>query len=543
MRYLLPLCLILSGATGPGGFVDATAASGIDFQFEASKTPVKYLIESMGGGVAFLDVDGDGQLDIFFTNGAALRPGMTAQDAAVKANAKFWNRLYRNNGKGEFVDITEKAGLRGEGYSQGVAVGDCDNDGRSDLAVTALGGAQVHRNRGNAEFEKIDLKAAGWLTSAGFFDYDRDGVLDLFVARYLDWDFGKNKRCGGQGEALQAYCHPNEFAPISHLLYRGLGGCRFEDASAKSGISKHPGKGLGVAFQDVDADGFPDVLVANDSFPQQIFRNKGDGSFEEVALELGAAYDEDGKVFAGMGIDAADYDNDGLPDFFVNALANQGYGLYRNRKALFEYVSTAAGVTSASKMHSGWGTKFLDFDNDGWKDLFVAQGHVMDNIELTQPGTQYREAPLLLCNAEGQFRDVSSPMGLRTKLAARGAAFGDYNNDGAIDVVIAANGGGPKLLRNNTSGRNWILIDAVGSKSNRDALGAGLRIVTPSGKRQFGYVSTSGSYLSAHDKRVHFGLGEESSIQLLEIQWPSGLKQSWKNIAANRIFRVEEGKP
>ncbi len=549
MRYLLPLCLIASGAAGPSGFSNVSSMAGIDFQFEASKTSAKYLIESMGGGVAFLDADNDGRLDLFFTNGAALRPGMSATDAALKSHAKFWNRLFRNKGDGSFSDITEKAGLRGEGYSQGVATGDCDNDGRTDLVVTALAGLQLYRNRGGAEFEdftaRSGLKAEGWLTSAGFFDYDRDGNLDLFVARYLRWDFSKNKRCGGEGPALQAYCHPNEFEAVPHLLFRGLGGCRFEDVSQKAGIAKHPGKGLGVAFTDFDEDGFPDVLVANDSFPQQVFRNKGDGRFGEQALELGAAYDEDGKVFAGMGIDAADYDNDGHFDFFVNALANQGYGLFRNGKPLFEYVSASSGITAASKMHSGWGTKFFDFDNDGWKDIFVAQGHVMDNIELTQPGTQYRESPLLLRNVKGQFREVGKESFAlpEAKLAARGAAFGDWNNDGAIDVAVAVVEGKARLLRNDHAGNHWIQIDPVGTKSNRDGLGARVRIVTPKGKQQSGYVSTAGSYLSAHDKRVHFGLGEESSISLLEIYWPSGAKQIWKDLRVDQVFRAMEGKP
>lgn len=546
VRYFLAFWLVASSASTPAAFVDATAASKIRFVFAASKTPDKYLIEAMGGGVAMVDADGDGRLDLFFVNGAALKNGMSARDRADKNDSRFWNRLYRNQGDGTFADVTEKAGLRGKGYGQGVAVGDCDNDGRPDLFVTALGGNTLYRNQGGGVYEDATAKAAvaggGWSTSAGFIDYDRDGNLDLFVARYLDWDFGKNKRCGGESVALQAYCHPNEFGPVSHLLYRNLGGCRFEDVSEKAGIAKAPGKGLGVAFQDVDRDGWPDIFVANDSFPQQLFRNKRDGTFEEIALPMGVAYDEDGKVFVGMGVDAADYDNDGLPDVFVNALANQGYGLFRNRKGLFEYVSGSSGLAAVTKMHSGWGTRFLDFDNDGWKDIFVAQGHVMDNIELTQPGVRYRETPLLLRNVAGKFVDVSAKAGapFLTSLAGRGAAFGDLNNDGAVDIVVSDIGGSPRMFQNTSTENGWLLIDPVGTKSNRAGIGAGLRIVMASGREQFGFVSTAGSYLSAHDKRVHFGLGREREVKLLEISWPSGVVQTWKNVAANQIFVAKE---
>ncbi len=549
VQYFLTFWLVANSALTPAGFVNATATSKIGFVFEANKTPAKYLIEAMGGGVAMLDADGDGKLDLFFVNGAALKVGMNAKDHADKSDARYWNRLYRNEGDGTFADITKKAGLRGNGYGQGVAVGDCDNDGRADLFVTALGGNALYRNQGGAVFEDVTAKAGvaggGWSTSAGFIDYDRDGNLDLFVARYLDWDFGKNKRCGGEGSDLQAYCHPNEYRAVTHLLYRGLGGCRFADLSEKAGIAKAPGKGLGVAFQDVDRDGWPDIFVANDSFPQQLFRNRRDGTFEEVALAMGVAYDENGNVFAGMGVDLADYDNNGLPDVFVNALANQGYGLFRNSKGIFDYVSGASYITAASKMHSGWGTRFLDYDNDGWKDIFVAQGHVMDNIELTQPGIRYRETPLLLRNVGGKFSDVSARAGapFLTAMAGRGAAFGDLNNDGAVDVVVSDVGGAPRVFRNGALANNWLLIDTIGTKSNRDGIGASVRIVMTSGSEQFGFVSAAGSYLSAHDKRVHFGLGRERQVKLLEIRWPSGLVQTWKNVAANQILVAKEGAP
>jgi len=518
-------------------FIDVTSATGIQFTFEPAKTSAKYLIEAMGGGVAIFDADGDGRMDLFFTNGAALRPGMTAADYAIKTDPRYWNRLYLQQPNGAFKDTTEGSGLSGMSYSQGAAVGDCDNDGRPDLFVTGLGVNTLFRNLGDGHFRSSSL-GSGWSTSAGFIDFDRDGLLDLFVARYLNWDFGKNKPCGGNGP-LQAYCHPNEFAPTTHLLFRNTGGCKFEDISEDSGLNKSPGKGLGVAFADIDHDGWPDIAVANDSYPQQLFRNRHDGTFEETALASGLAYDEDGKVFAGMGIDLADYDNDSWPDAFINALANQGYSLFRNRNSLFEHRSASSGINAISRMHSGWGTKFIDFDNDGWKDLFVSQSHVMDNIELTQPGTNYKELPLLMRNVAGKFMDVSAKSGLGAAMAARGAAFGDLNNDGAIDIVVSALSSPARVYRN-TSTHNWLMIQTLGTKSNRDGIGASVRITPASGPDQFGFVSTAGSYLSSHDKRLHFGLGTNRQVKLIEIKWPSGIVQTWTNVPANQLFLATE---
>ena len=544
MRYLLAVGLaarlLASSASTPlPPFVDATATSRIDFRSEAGKTPDKYLIEAMGGGIAMIDADGDGRLDLFFVNGAALHSGMGPTDKADKSDPRFWNRLYRNQGDGSFRDITNQSGLRGNGYGQGVAVGDCDNDGKPDLYVTGLGANALYRNQGGGVFADITTQAgttsSGWSTSAGFIDFDRDGKLGLFVARYLDWDFAKNKSCGGDSEELRAYCHPNEFAPVTHLLYRNLGACKFENVSVKSGITKSPGKGLGVAFEDMDRDGRPDIFVANDSFPQRLFRNGHNGTFEEIALPSGLAYDEDGKVFAGIGTAFADYVNDGWPDVFVNALANQGCGLFHNKKGLFEYVSASTGLARISKLHSGWGTHFFDYGNDGWKDIFVAQGHVMDNIELKQPGIRYRETPLLLRNTDAKFVDVSTQAGapFQSAMAARGAAFGGLNSGGAVDVVVATNSGPPRVLKNNTTNQGWLLIETIGTKSNHDGIGA-------SGREQFGFVSTTGSYLSAHDRRMHFGLGQDRELKLIEIRRPSGTVQTWKNIASNQIFIARE---
>jgi enediyne biosynthesis protein E4 len=528
-------------------FEDVAAAAGVSFRNQASKTPEKYLLESMVGGVALFDANGDGRLDIYFVNGAALKAPMRPGQEAVKENASFWNRLYQNNPDGSFTDITGKAGVAGEGYGMGAAVGDFDNDGWQDLYVTNFGRNQLFRNRGGGTFENVTaragVEASGWSTGAGFIDYDRDGHLDLFVVRYLEWNLARNPWCGGREPGHRAYCHPNHFQPVTHILYRNKRDGTFEDVSRQAGFADAPGKGLGVAFNDFDRDGWPDIMVANDSYPQQLFRNKHDGTFEEVGLFSGLAYDDDGQTFAGMGVDMADYDNDGWPDVFVNALANQRYALFRNQKANFDYVSGPTGVGSISKLHSGWGTRFADLDNDGWKDLFVAQGHVMDNIELTQPSVRYREPLLLMKNAQGKFQDVSAQSGepFSKPLAARGAAFGDLNNDGALDIVIHCNDEPALLLRNHVAdSQSWLILNTTGTKSNRDGIGAAVRIVSQSGREQYGFVSTASSYLSASDKRLHFGLGSDKKVKLVEIHWPSGVVQKLEGLDANQIVTARE---
>ncbi len=529
-------------------FRDITEPSGVRFKNEASHTPEKYLLESMTGGVAMLDYDGDGWLDLFFVNGAALKNPMGPDDKPDKSDPKYWNRLYRNNRDGTFTDATEKAGVRGHSYGMGVAVGDYDNDGRPDLYVTNFGRNILYHNNGDGTFtdvtEKAGVAGGGWSVSACFVDYDRDGRLDLIVTRYLDWDFSRNPYCGERKAGYRAYCHPDQFKAATHLVYRNNGDGTFTDVSAKSGVTAAPGKGLGIAINDFDRDGWPDLFIANDSFPQQLFRNKRDGTFEEIGLIQGVAYDDDGHTFAGMGTDFQDYDNDGWPDVFVNALANQRYGLFRNVSGAFEYVSGPSQVAALTQQHSGWGAKFADFDNDGWKDLFVGQGHVMDNIELTQPSLKYLEPPLLLRNAgNGKFVDVSARSGdiFRTPLAARGAAFGDLNNDGFLDVAINCNERPAVILRNEGgNGNHWLMLDLVGSASNRDGIGAKIRVVSESGLVQHAMVSRAGSYLSSNDKRAHFGLGGSKRASLVEIAWPSGTLQKLKDVTGDRILKVEE---
>jgi enediyne biosynthesis protein E4 len=528
-------------------FADVTDKSGIRFKQEASRTSQKYLPESMGGGVAMFDYNNDGHLDLFFVNGAQIQDPMPRGGLPDKSNPRYWNRLYRNNGAGTFTDVTEAAGVEGHSYGMGVAVGDYDNDGNVDLLVTNLGGNILYHNNGDGTFTDVTAKAgvggSGWCTGACFVDYDRDGRLDLIVTRYVEWDFASNIYCGLHKPGYRAYCHPDQFKAISYLVFHNNGDGTFTDVSKKCGIAASPGKGLGIAINDFDRDGWPDIFVANDSVAEQLFRNNHDGTFSEVALEAGVAYDQNGRAFAGMGADFADYDNDGWPDVFVNALANQKYALFRNDKGKFEDIIDSIGLGAITMSHSGWGAKWIDYDNDGRLDLFVAQGHVMDNIELTEPSLRYREPPLLLRNSGSRFRNVSSQSGpaFQIAIAARGAAFGDLDNDGFIDVGINCNDGPAIILRNHGgNGNHWLLVNLIGSASNRDGIGAKLRLVAENGSERFAFVSTAGSYLSASDKRAHFGLGSSKKIKLLEITWPSGKVQRLESIAADQILTVRE---
>jgi hypothetical protein len=540
----------LSQRTSRGGlpvFLEVAAQAGIRFHHQASRTSQKYLIEPMGAGVAFLDFDGDGWLDLFFVNGARLADPMPAGARPDKSAPRYWNRLYRNTRDGTFTDVTASAGVKGDGYGMGAAVADFDNDGRSDIYVTNVGGNALYRNNGDGTFDDVTQRAGvaaadGWPAGAAFVDYDRDGLLDLVVARYLAWNFDNNPWCGPERLKVRGYCHPNAFKSVSHLLYRNLGSGRFADVSEKSGIAAHPGKGLGVAIHDYNQDGWPDIAVANDSVAEQLFRNNGNGGFDEIGLEAGVAYNDRGQAFAGMGIDFDDYDNDGSPDLLVNALSLQGYVLFRNGKAGFEDVSERTGLSRFSMPHSGWGMKFVDYDNDGWKDIFVAQGHVLDTISIDFPGIPYQQKLLLLRNERGSFADVSGRSGpvFEVGRAARGAAFGDFNRDGFVDVALNNNDGPATLLRNVGRENNWIRIETVGTISNRDGIGALVQVVGESGVEQHSIVSTASSYLSASDKRVHFGLGKDRRIRTVEIRWPSGAVQTLHNQQSNQILVVTE---
>ena len=528
-------------------FADITRKTGIRFKHETSRTSRKYLPESMGAGVAMFDYDNDGRLDLYFVNGAAIRDPMPPGASPDKSDPRYWNRLYHNNGDGTFTDVTTKAGVRGDFYGMGVATGDYDNDGNVDLFVTNLGRNILYHNNGDGTFTDVTEKAcvagSGWSTGACFVDYDRDGYLDLIVTRYLEWDFGMDVYCGKRRPGYRAYCEPDLFKPVTCLVYHNNGDHTFTDVTKQCGLASTPGKALGIAINDFDRDGWPDVFIANDSFPGQLFRNNRDGTFTEVALARGIAYDQDGKVFAGMGADFDDYDNDGWPDVFVDALGNQKYALFHNNAGTFEYASDTSGVSGITVLHSGWGAGMIDYDNDGWRDLFVGQGHVMDNIELMQPSLRYLEPLLLMRNTAGKFRDVSRQSGapFQVPMAARGVAFGDLDNDGFLDAAINCNDGAAVILRNEGgNGNHWLTVNLAGSKSNRDGIGSKLRVVTAGGLEQHGFVSTAGSYLSAGDKRVHFGLGSSTEARLLEITWPSGAVQRLEHVPANQILTVKE---
>jgi hypothetical protein len=551
VRFLGAVLALLIAAPSPSQFTDVTGSSGITFRHAASKTSVKFLPETMGGGVAIFDADGDGRLDLFFTNGAAISTQTSSNRPAEKHDPRFWNRLYRNLGGWKFEDVTERAGVRGTRYDFGAAVADYDNDGDVDLLVTGLGGNTLFRNNGNGTFTDVTSAAraavSGWSSSAAFVDYDHDGHLDLYVGRYLAWTWESNIECRSTDSAVRAYCHPRQFGPVSSVLLHNQGDGTFSDASASSGIAAHPGKALGVAIHDYDRDGRIDFFVANDSMPQFLFRNTGAGVFAEVALEAGVAYDDDGRTFAGMGTDLEDYDGDGWPDVIVTTLSLERYALFRAvGRGRFEYASHATGVGRATLQKAGWGTKFIDFDNDGRRDLFVAQGHVLDTVSGARQGFDYLQAPLMLRNQGPSFSDVSASLGpaFARPAAGRGAAFADLDDDGDIDIVIANLDSPPTILRNDDRHANrWLTVSLRGTRSNRGGIGAIVTVVDDQGRTQSGVCSTASSYQSASDRRVHFGLGGASGVQRVEVRWPSGTVQVLKEIAADRILEIVEPAP
>ncbi len=521
-----------------GAMFTTSVPKGLDFKHQNSPTPQKYLIETMGGGVALFDYNNDGLLDIFLVNGGRLTSAMQMPERFGRNLPGYANALYRQNRDGSFTDVTKAAGLEeaGDGnYGMGVATGDYDNDGYADLYVTSYGRNILYHNNGNGTFsnltEKAGVGAGGWSASAGFLDYDNDGKLDLFVTRYMEWDTKHSKACNGE---KHTYCPPGEFPATTNILYRNLGNGMFEDVSRKSGIATKKGRSLGVAFNDYDNDGWTDIFVANDGMEQFLFHNNGNGTFTECAFLAGVSLSDDGKPYAGMGVDFRDYDNDGKPDIIVTNLARQVYAVYHNDgNSSFSYRSLETGLGSLSGGSSGWGMRLEDFNNDGWKDLFVAQSHVMDNVEQIDPSLHYLEPPMLALNKDGHFE--RGDLGSDVACAGRGAAFGDLDNDGWTDVVMSVLGGRPQVFQNRKgSSEHWITLALQGTKSNRDGLGA-----TVTTGKQTQYVTSSGSYLSASDKRVHFGLGSAANINV-EIRWPSGTIQQLTNVHADQFLSVIE---
>jgi enediyne biosynthesis protein E4 len=527
-------------------FEDLAARGGLKFITQNSPTANKNQIETMVAGVALLDYDGDGYLDIYLVNGAAI-PSLKKESPA------YWNRLYHNNHDSTFTDVTQQAGVAGAGYGMGVAVGDYDNDGRPDLFVANVTDNQLLHNNGNGTFADVTDKAGlrggkldgkkMWSVAAGWFDYNNDGLLDLFVVNYCKWAVNQDPYCSLKS-GVRAYCHPKHYAPLPNTLYRNNGDGTFSDVSAQTGIAEKFGKGMSVSFADYDGDGFLDAFVANDTTQNFLFHNLHGKKFEDVAVLAGVAYAPDGAALSGMGSDFRDLNNDGLADIWHTAVEHETFPLYMNRgKGDFLNLTSASGLQPTIGM-SGWGNGIFDFDNDGWKDLFVARANVMDNISeliATQPYPEPNSVFRNLGNAK--FQEVSPAAGPDFQKAAphRGVAFGDIDNDGRIDAVVTALGSQVKLFHNISAGNNhWILLKLVGNKSNRMGIGAQIHITSEDGHSQWNEVTTATGYASSSDSRVHFGLGSNARLKILEIRWPSGIRQVLQNVATDRVLTVEE---
>jgi hypothetical protein len=536
----------VAAGDSPIRFEDVTAKSRLDFTARSCPTPNKNQPETMLSGVALIDYDNDGWLDIYLVNGAAL-------PSLGKESDQYKNRLFRNNHDGTFTDVTDKAGVGGDGYDMGAAVGDYDNDGWQDLYVASVTGNHLYHNNGNGTFSDVTAKAGVgapsyqghkmWSAAAGWLDYDNDGKLDLFVSNYCQWEVNKDPVCLSGGR-LRAYCHPKFYQPLPSTLYRNNGDGTFTDVSDATGISRRLGKGMGVGFNDYDGDGFTDIFVANDNMPNSLFHNIGGKKFDEVGLEAGVAYTEDGKSVSGMGAEFRDLDNDGKPDIWHTATELETFPLFQNRGGgIFLDMTGHSGLAKSTLVMSGWSNGVADFDNDGWKDLFVARSNVLDNIAEFSTRT-YEEPNSVFRNLGGmKFEEVTAQAGPAMQVAAayRGAAIGDLDNDGRPDVVVTVLNGKARILRNVTGGgNNWVMFQLVGSKSNRMAIGARLKVTTEDGASQYDIVSTSAGYAASRDPRAHFGLGGNRTVKQLEIRWPSDRIQVLKDLTANRIHRVQE---
>ena len=517
----------------PITFQDVSAKAGIPFVLRNAATPEKHQIETMVGGVALFDFDGDGYLDLFVTNGAE-------QPSLTKTGPAWCNRLYRNRGDGTFEDVTEKAGVCGEGYSMGAAVADFDNDGHPDLFVAGVRRNILYRNRGDGTFEDITAKSGihgeRWSVSAGWFDYDNDGRLDLLVVNYTDWDPTTEPVCKDPRSGETVHCHPSIYPGLPNTLYHNDGGGRFTDVSQSAGIRPLIGKGMAVAFADYDGDGRIDGLVANDTAPNFLFRNLGGGRFEEKALTAGLAFNDDGRALSSMGVDFRDIDNDGLPDAWLTALAHETFPFYRNLgSGLFGDATYRSRVGAATVRSTGWGAGIYDFNNDGRKDLFAACGDLNDNAESVSARPS-RERNVVLAQRPDRSFDASE---IGSPALHRGAAFGDLDNDGRIDVVVTRIGQTPLLLRNTSAPRNhWLGFRLEGRRSNRDGIGAVVHVRTAAGE-QWNHVTTAVGYAAASDVRVHFGLGAERRAKV-EIRWPGGVVQRMDDVACDRYLTVRE---
>lgn len=520
-------------------FTDITVPAGIKFVQNSGKTGKKYLPETLGSGCAFLDADGDGWPDILLINGKDWTP----------RGRKTLLALYRNNRNSTFTNITAGSGLDVELYGFGVAIGDYDNDGRDDVYITALEGDHLFHNEGGGKFRDVTktsgIDNANFGTSAAWLDYDRDGKLDLFVANYVQWTVKGDLWCSLDG-TTKSYCTPESYKGTSCKLYHNLGNSKFEDVSQKAGIADSTSKSLGVTVFDYNGDGWPDIFVSNDTQPNRLYRNNKDGTFSDEGMAAGVAYGEDGAARGAMGADSADYDHSGRPDLLVGNFSNQMLGLYHNEgTGLFVDEAPSSTVGRASLLSLAFGVFFFDYDLDGHPDIFAANGHIEDEIGRIQPKVQYKEPPLLFRNlGQRKFADVSGSVGpdFHRPIVARGAAYADIDHDGDLDILISTNNGPAYLLRNDGGNRNnWICIRTVGTKSNRDGIGAVVRVESSSGK-QWGMIRSGSSYCSQSDLPLTFGLGKDTKVNGIDIEWPSGTKQHLANVAVNQFITIEEGK-
>ena len=524
-------------------FVDVTQQAGISFQHNSGAFGQKFLPETLGSGCAFLDYDNDGWLDILLIN------SMDWPQHAVERPRPTTMQLYRNSGDGTFTDVTQAAGLDAEMYGIGVAVGDYDNDGFPDLYITCYGQNRLFHNNGNGTYTEVTKQAglAGYeslSTSALWFDYDRDGHLDLLVTNYVKWSPETDIYCSLDGKA-KSYCTPEAYPGATCWLFRNRGDGTFEDVTGRAGLHDPTSKSLGLTMIDYDLDGWPDVFIANDTQPNKLYRNNHDGTFSETAVMAGVAFSEEGVARAGMGADAADYDNSGLPSLVVTNFSQQMVGLYRNEgHGFFVDEAPNSAVGKSTRLTLGFGCFFFDFDLDGRLDLLVANGHIEPSITRVESSISYAEPPHLFHNeGHGQFRDVAALVGssFAAPKVSRGAAYGDFDNDGDLDVLITTNNGPAYLYRNDGCTNHGIRFRTVGTKSNRDGIGTNVRIWTPEGVRWL-TVKSGGSYLSQSDRSVTFGLGQYLSIERAQFEWPSGLKQELGKLNADRTYTVEEGK-
>jgi hypothetical protein len=532
--------LAVTAATSPANnvqFTDVTAQAGIKFVHNAGKSGKKYLPETIGSGAAFFDADGDGWIDVLLVNGKDWTPRGRRTTAA----------LYRNNHNGTFTDITQGSGLDVEMYGIGVAVADFDNDGRDDVYITALDGDRLFHNEGNGKFKDVTaasgIKNASFGTSAAWLDYDRDGKLDLFVANYVQWTQKGDLWCSLDGN-VKSYCTPESYKGTSSKLFHNLGGGRFEDVTNKAGLGDPTSKALGVTVIDFDNDGWPDIFVSNDTQPNKLYHNNKNGTFSEQGMSAGVAFGEDGVARGAMGVDWSDYDRTGRAHLLVGNFSNQMLGLYHNEgNGLFVDEAPKSTVGRESLLSLSFGVFFFDYDLDGYPDILTANGHIEEEIGRVQPKIKYQEPPLLFRNLGGKkFENVSNSVGadFTKPLVGRGAIYGDFDHDGDLDVLLTSNNGPARLYRNDGGNKNkWISIRTVGTKSNRDGIGASVAIASASGK-QWNVVRSGSSYASESDLALVFGLGQDPVVTSIEVTWPSGTRQKFANVAANQFVTIDE---